>query len=275
MKRSFLAAVVAVVLALVGCVAVVLYVRDADARALAGQRAVKVLVVHKVIPAGTTGQQILDGHYTEQVTVPAATVPVDALSTVDKDLLNLAVTADQQPRQLLLRGAFDNPTVHSGGLSVPDGMLAVSVSLRVPAQVAGFVQPGSNVAVFDTFNVADGKGRVPAGDGLASSHDYDQATRLLLPKVQVLAIGGRGTPGAATQPQPAASGSSGGSSGSSLGGSSGQSDTTDVLITVAVTQDQAQRLVQAAQSGALYLALLGNGADVRPGDGIDNYSLFQ
>jgi pilus assembly protein CpaB len=269
MKRSVVAALVAVVLALVGCVAVLLYVRGADARALAGQRAVKVLVVHKVIPAGTTGKQIVDGGYTETVTVPASTVPVDALSTVDGDLLTLAVTSDQQPRALLLRGAFDSPTVHSGGLSVPDGMLAVSVSMRVPAQVAGYVQPGSNVAIFDTFNEAASKGRVPAGDGLAASHDYVQATRLLLPKVLVLAIGGRGTAGAATQPQPAASGAVSESSGS------GPSDSTEVLVTLAVSQDQAQRLVLATQSGALYLALLGNGADVRPGDGIDNYSLFQ
>ena len=101
MKRSVLAALVAVVLALVGCVAVVLYVRGADARALAGQRAVRVLVVHKLIPTGTTGQQIRDGGYTEPVTVPAATVPVDALSDLDSALLALAVTSDQQPRQLL------------------------------------------------------------------------------------------------------------------------------------------------------------------------------
>src|SRR5436305_6379639 len=274
MKRSFFAALVAVVLALVGCVAVVLYVKGADTRALAGQRAVRVLVVRKLIPAGTTGQQIHDGGYAETVTVPATTVPVDALSDLDVQLLTLAVSSDQQPRQLLLRGAFDSPTVHSGGLTIPDGMLAVSVSMRVPAQVGGYVQPGTDVAVFDTFNMAEGKGRVPAGDGLASSHDYNQATRLLLPKVQVLAIGGRGTPGAATAPQPAASGATGGGGlGSSRGG--GQSDTAEVLVTVAVTQDQAQRLVLAAQTGALYLALLGNGADVRPGDGIDNYSLFQ
>ncbi len=266
MKRSVVAALVAIVLALVGCAAVVLYVRGADARALAGQRAVTVLVVHKTIPAGTTGKQIVDGGYTEPVTVPASTVPADALSTVDGDLLTLAVTADQQPRQLLLRGAFDAPTVHSGGLSVPDGMLAVSVAMHVPAQVAGYVQPGSSVAIFDTFNVAEGKGRVPAGDGLSSSHDYDQATRLLLPKVTVLAIGGRGTPGAATSPQPVATGSGSGST---------QTQSDDVLVTLAVSQDQAQRLVLATQSGALYLALLGNGADVRPGDGIDNYSLFQ
>ena len=266
MKRGMLAAFVAVLLALVGCAAVLLYAHSADKRALAGQRAVQVLLARKAIPAGTTGQAIHDGKYTELVTMPAAAVPPDALSTLDDSLLTLSVTADVQPRQLLLRGAFGTVAPNRGGLNVPDGMLAISVSMRVPAQVAGYVQPGSVVAVFDTCNVAEGKGPapVPAGDGLASNHGYDQATRLLLPKVQVLAIGTR----PADKPSGAASSSGG------LGGGGGQSDAQSVLVTVAVDQDQAQRLVQAAQTGSLYLALLGNDTDPRPGTGTDNYSLF-
>jgi len=264
MKRGILAAFVAVLLALVGCAAVLLYAHGADNRALAGQKAVRVLVARKAIPAGTTGQAIRDGRYTELVTMPAATVPSDALPGLDDSLLTLSLTADAQPRQLLLRGAFGTPAPNRGGLNIPDGMLAVSVAMRIPAQVAGYVQPGSAVAVFDTFNVAEGKGPapVPAGDGLASNHAYDQATRLLLPKVQVLATGAR-TPD-----------KSSGSGGGLSGGGSAPADGQTVLVTVAVDQDQAQRLVQAAQTGSLYLALLGNTTDPRPGAGTDNYSLF-
>ena len=266
MRRALLAACVAVLLALVGCVAVTLYAKTADARALRGQRAVRVLVAHARIAAGTTGQSIRDGHEVDVVTVPAATVPADALSAIDDSLLTLAVSADQQPRQLLLRGAFGTPAGNSGGLAIPDGMLAVSVSMRMPAQVAGYVQPGSQVAVFDTFNVAEGKGTpagpVPAGDGLANNHGYDQATRLLLAKVRVLAVG---THAAADK----ASGGTGLS-----GSSSAQGDAQAVLVTVAASQDDAQRLVHAAQTGVLYLALLGAGTDPHPGAGTDNYSLF-
>ncbi len=265
MKRGMLAAVVAVLLALVGCAAVLVYAKGADNRALAGQKAVKVLIAAKGIPAGTTGQAIRDGKYAEVVTMPAGTVPADALAAIDDSLLSQAVTADQQPHQLLLRGAFGTPAPNRGGLDIPDGMLAVSVAMRMPAQVAGYVQPGSAVAVFDTFNIAEGKGPapVPAGDGLASNHAYDQATRLLLPRVQVLAIGARSTD--------KASGSGGGLTG---GGNSSSSDAQTVLVTVAVDQDQAQRLVQAAQTGYLYLGLLGNTTDPHPGPGTDNYSLF-
>jgi pilus assembly protein CpaB len=108
---------------------------------------------------------------------------------------------------------------------------------------------------------------VPAGDGLANSHDYNQATRLLLAKVQVLAIGVRGTSGAQTTAQPAG--------GLTASAAPAPPDAAAVLVTLAVNQDQAQRLIQAAQSGALYLALLGNTTDVQPGDGVDNYTLFQ
>jgi pilus assembly protein CpaB len=266
MKRGVLAAFVAVVLALVGCAAVLLYAHGADKRALAGQKAVRVLVARKDIPAGTTGQAIRDGRYAEEVTMPAAAVPPDALAAIDDSLLTLAVTADEQPRQLLLRGAFGAPAPNRGGLKIPDGMLAVSVAMRVPAQVAGYVQPGAAVAVFDTFNVAEGKGPapVPAGDGMASNHGYDQATRLLLPKVQVLAVGPRSPD--------KASGSSG--SGGGLTGGSAPADGQSVLVTVAVDQDQAQRLVLAAQTGSLYLALLGDRTDPRAGTGTDNYALF-
>src|SRR5436190_9147059 len=229
MKPALLAACVAIVLALVGCVAVALYAKGSDARALRGQQAVRVLVAHAKIPAGTTGQQVRDGHLADLVTVPATSVSPDALSVVDDDLLTLAVTADQQPRQLLLRGAFGAPAANSGGLTIPDGQLALSVAMRVPAQVAGYVQPGAAVAVFDTFNVAEGHtgGPVPAGDGLASNHAYDQATRLLLPKVKVLAVGARAAEKAGGAALTSGSGNSGG-------------DAQTVLVTVAVSQDQAQ-----------------------------------
>jgi pilus assembly protein CpaB len=253
---------------LVGCGAVLIYAKGADNRALAGQKAVTVLVARKSIPAGTTGQTIRDGGYTEAVTMPAATVPPDALGVIDHSLLTQAVTADQQPRQLLLRGSFGTPGPNRGGLNIPDGMLAVTVAVRMPSEVAGYLQPGAAVAVFDTFNVAEGKGTapVPAGDGLASNHAYDQATRLLLPRVQVLATG----PRSADRP----AGSTNSAGGLSGGGTGSQSDVQPVMVTVAVDQDQAQRLVQAAQTGSLYLGLLGNATDPHPDPGTDNYSLF-
>lgn len=75
MKRSVVAVSLAAVLALIGCAAVLVYVRGADSRALAGKRAVSVLVAAKRIPAGTTGAQIRTGGYVEAVSTPSPRYP--------------------------------------------------------------------------------------------------------------------------------------------------------------------------------------------------------
>ena len=259
MKRTVAAVIVAVVLALVGSVAVLLYARASDARALAGQQAVHVLVAAKRIPAGTTGKAIREGGFVEQVVMPASSVPKDAISAIDGDLDALAVTSEVGRRQLVLREAFGAPKELTGGLALPDGKVAVTVEVGGAADVAGHVEPGAKVAVFDTFTLADGDGRVPAGDGLASKREYVQATRLLLPSVEVLAVGARVVAEA---------------DGSSNDAATKRSAVTKVMITVAVTQAEAEKLVLAATTGSLYLALLNGSSTVRPGAGVDNHSLF-
>jgi pilus assembly protein CpaB len=263
MRRRLLAVLVAVVLAVAGCIAIVAYVRAADRRALAGREAVWTLVASKRIPAGTTGAQIRDGGYTERVAMPAATVPADGIETIDDQLAALAVTADLQPRQLLLRGMFGESTRVSGGLALPDGKLAVSVEMTAAARVAGFVRPGSKVAVFDTFTVRDGKGRVPSGTRLADNYAYNHATRVLLPRVEVLGVGERGTAGAATS-TPAGEAATAKDTKAGL----------TVLVTLAANQDEAERLIHASLTGSLSFALLDDTATIEPGPGVDNNSLF-
>lgn len=265
MRRRLLALLVAVVLAAAGCVAVVAYVRGADRRALAGRQAVWTLVATKRIPAGTTGAQIRDGGYAERVAMPAATVPANSVEKIDDQLAALAVTADLQPSQLLLRGMFGESTRVSGGLALPDGKLAVSVEMTAAGRVAGFVRPGSKVAVFDTFTVRAGQGRVPSGTRLADNYDYNHATRVLLPRVEVLAVGERGTTGAAT---------------STPDGETATKDAKDakagltVLVTLVASQDEAEKLVHGSLTGTLSFALLDDTATIEPGAGVDNNTLF-
>jgi pilus assembly protein CpaB len=268
MTRRLLTLVVAVLLAGLGTIAVVGYVRSADDRALAGREAVTVLVAAQRIPAGTTADRIRAGRMAQPITVPASTVPDDALEQLDTGLSQLVVTADVQPRQLLLRGQFGKATTVTGGLPLPTGTMAVSVALATPQHVAGYVRPGASIAIFDTFTLAEGKGHVPAGDKLEPRHDFVQGTRVLLPRVQVVAVGAYGNGGVTSAPGAART-----SSGEST--SDGKTAEETLLVTVAVTQDQAERLVHAAQTGSLYLALLTDSSDVRPGEGVDNYTLFR
>src|SRR6185369_9849400 len=58
MQRRVIAAIAAVLLAGIGAVLLYSYVNTADKRAMAGQEATSVLVVTKVVPAGTPSESI-------------------------------------------------------------------------------------------------------------------------------------------------------------------------------------------------------------------------
>jgi pilus assembly protein CpaB len=260
MTRRIIGVLLAIVLAIIGTGAVLLYVRTASNTVAAGQKAVHILVAKARIPAGTTGERIRSQGLVEDVVMPAASVPDDALSQVPGDLDKLVVTADVQARQILLRGMFGQATRLSGGLDIPEGMVAVSVAINISQQVGGFVRPGSQIAVFDTFK-ADTSGRVSSGN---TGTGGNRATRVLLPRVEVIAVGTFGSDGVtANQVQ------QNGDQTSTAKSTGGQ-----IVVTVAVTQNDAERLIHATQTGQLYFALLTDSSDVKPGPGVDNSSLF-
>jgi len=146
-------------------------------------------------------------------------------------------------------------------------------------QVAGFVVPGAKIAIFDSFNAVDGKTPIPSGEKLSFSRDAVQTTRILFPSVEVIAVGTRGAPNAATSDtvnQTATSGVAGTGTGTGTGAANGpqSSDGGSLLVTVAVDQAEAERLVHAVQTGTLYLALVNDATKVSPGPGVNNKSLF-
>lgn len=253
MKRRLLTIALTLLLAAVGTVAVLLYVRNADARALAGKRAVPVVVADKRVPAGTSAGAALRNGLLRMEKMPAETVPQNALGEIGADLAKLVVTADVQAGQLLLKPMFAAVKPTSAGLPIPEGKVAVSIELGAPQRVAGYVKAGSQIAVFDTHTVMDEKSRMPSGAGLEKQHESTQVTRLLLPKVEVLALG--------TPPVPNAK----------AGEGSGQAG---VLVTVAATQAEAERLIQRAQFGTLHLALLTDSSQIARGNGTDSRSVF-
>ena len=252
MKRNVVAIAVGVVLAMLGSLAVLVYVRSADSRALAGKRAVSVLVATKRVPAGTTGARIRTGGYVEVVSMPRTAVPVDAMSAIDTSLEKLAVNADLQPRQLLLRGSFGAPTATTGGLALPEGKIAVSI--QAAGTAGGFVRPGAQVAIFDSFST-DPKSNIPDGERLTSGKDTHQVTRVLLPRVEVIAVGDKtasATEATDSDTPPAAG----------------------ATLTVAVNQQEAERLIHVLQTGTLYFALLDESSEITPGPGVNNTNLF-
>ena len=242
MTRRLLAIAVAIVLAAAGTAGVLWYAFSADSRAQARiSNPVTVAIATQAIPAGTTGAAIKARKLVRLEKMPRDAVPSDVLGDIGADQTELVLTSNIAAGQLLTAANFGNRTQVSSGLALPAGKMAVTVQTGAPEQVAGYVQQGSRVAMFLTYKVTNGSGE----------ETRIRRTRVLLPDVEVLAVG------AYTR--------NGGNAADGGGGSNGS-----LLVTVAVNQAEAERLIQGLNVGSLYLGLLTDSTTVKPGPGVDN-----
>jgi pilus assembly protein CpaB len=241
MDRRKVLLVVAAVIAALGTLLVFLYVRGADTRADQRYDAVQVLRVVKQINSGETidaaqaAGKIVTGSVSQKDLLP------NALSSTDPVAGKVATTAIY-PGEQLVSSKF-GATGSTSGLSIPPGKVAMSVNLTDPARVAGFVNPGDKVAIFMT------------GAGASGSF-----SRLLLPNVQVIGVGATTTVATKTTDD------------------AGQATTDQLpktLLTVAVAQPEAERLLYATANGELAFALLNNDSKVAPSGGVTATNLFR
>lgn len=268
MSRRITTISLALVMALIGTILVVVYVGRADARALEGVQTVAVLVAKQPLAKGLTVRQAQDAKLLATEQLPKKTVPAGALTAFAPTDAELVFASDVTPGEILQRPRLTTAAaiVKDEGLVIPDGKLALSVALEDPAKVAGFVKPGSQIAVFDSYNVFEGNqggSWTPSGDRLSEAFPVNKATRILLSRITVLAVGET----TAGTPKPTKSEDKGDSA------AAAPQLLTTTLLTVAVTQREAEKLVHGIQTGSLYLGLLGK-AEVKPGAGVDNRNLF-
>lgn len=231
--------VAAAVIAVLGTLLVVAYVRSANSRAADQYHAVRVLRVVKQINQGETvadaqaSGAIAPGDVAQSSLLSGA---LTELSTINNDV---ALTT-LYPGEQVVAAKFGT-SQSSTALTIPKGMIAISVSLTDPTRVASFVNPGNAVAIF--LNGVAGRG--------------GSYSRMLLPKVQVIAVGSTSTlPNQSTNPA--------------------QTTTSlpSTLLTFAVTQQQAEKIFFAQSQGTLSLALLNGQSQVAPGPGINAANLF-
>jgi pilus assembly protein CpaB len=265
MNKRILVGVAALLLAVIGTAAVLVYARGADRRALQGQEAIGAYVVRKDVPAGTTARKAIDDGLITKGLIEAKGVPEGALTSVDSSYENLVATSELQPGELVLQSRFSTQAAVDGRIVVPEGKMAISVALDDPSHVGPFLTVGSHVAIFDTFNVQSflGNAAVPAGDHLQDQHGYIRSTRVLVPDVTILAIGTT-----TTKPD-----SDKAKNSSDMQLASNDSNTT-TLLTMAVTQDQATRIIHGERTGTMTFALLGVDAAPTVGTGVDDRRLF-
>ena len=256
MNRRIALVAVAVVLALVGTFAVYNYAHHADQRAIAKTRSVTVLVAQKGVPAGTSWGDVLKGNYLQQEKVPVDSAPSSAISSLAASVpVEEVATADISAGQIVLRQTFGEKSVTTGILAIPAGKLAISVTMASNADVAGFVQNGSEIAIFSTFKLAPAKTSTASKAAVGGADLY--ATKLLFARVDVVATS-QAPPGDLNGSKANANGNAGG-----------------VLVTLALTQAQAERIILAQQVGQLYLGLLSNTSVTAADGGVTNVAAFK
>jgi pilus assembly protein CpaB len=227
--RRILAALAALVLALVGTVVLVAYVRGADARALAGVQTVPVLVVDQPVAAGTPGDQLADLVRTELL--PAKAAAPGRVTDLD-ELAGTEATVDLQPGEQLLAARFAAPDERGAGTpELPDGDQEISVLLEPQRAVGGRLTAGDTVGVYVSIDGQDGG-----------------VTHAVLHGVLVTQV--QGAPVAAETDTAAAEDS---------GASAAPSQS--LLITLAVTAEEAEPIVFGMEHGTLWLSLEPEGVD--------------
>ena len=246
MNRRISLLVVAALVAALGAGLVFAYVNGVNDRALRNQHAVYVQVAKTLIPTGTTAADAESHASFELKKFARDSVVPGALGRNDLSLISgKQALAPIFPGQQIMAVQWGTLGTTSE-LPLKPGQVAVSVKLDDPNRVAGFVQPGSNVAVFATVN--------PIGGGNAS-----QTTRVLLPTAQVVAVGP--TTFATTSTKTAS-------------GATNTESLPKAILTLGLGQRDAQRLILASQTGTLYFALLSGNTTLNPGVVVNQLNLF-
>jgi pilus assembly protein CpaB len=231
----------AVLLAVLGTGLVLAYVHKANTRALEGMHAVTVIVAQKAMPSGTpAGVALQDGTLGSQK-LPASAVPADAVRSITRANENLVSSTPLQPGQLLLHPMLVTATHATAGIAIPPDTVAVTVQLCVQEAVGGYVTAGSIVALFDTYPIGGGGNIEETCEGTHQVQSNSALrTRIVLTHAEVLSVGAAPTHSVA-------------SGISSLSNSVAQGTE---LVTLAVSQDDADRLIQVVRIGMPYLVLV-------------------
>jgi pilus assembly protein CpaB len=231
MARRTILLCVAVVVAALGTAMIVLYVQGIDARAAEGQTRVSVLTATAKIKPGETVADAQAAGKLAKTEVVRDDMMEGALSSTAsiEDQVSLGTVF---PGQQIISQQF-GAAGSQETLTIPDDKLAISVELTDPARVAGFVNPGSEVAIF-----ASGDPEMYKPDG--STVKLSPYTRLLLPNVEVIGVGDTSMASRTT---------------TSGDGKQTTEEIPRTILTVAVDQEQAERLIYAARNGDLAFAL--------------------
>lgn len=188
MKRRVVTVALAVLLAIIGIVAVLAYVHKANQRAVEGLKAVRVLVANQPIPAGTSVSAAQSGRMLTSRKEPLSSVPSDYVPSVTTDISDLVISLPMQQGQLLERIILVPRGQVTAAIAIPSGKVAVGIELCLEEDVAGYVEPGEHVAAFGTYVGATGSLQQSCDPTRPVQSGVSPNTRIVLPSVQVLSV---------------------------------------------------------------------------------------
>ncbi|WP_416953131.1 Flp pilus assembly protein CpaB [Nocardioides sp. T5] len=235
MARRSTLLIVAVLIAALGTAMIVLYVRGIDDRATQGQELVEVLTATAVIEAGETVTAAQEAGKFEAKQVRREDMVSGALDSTES-IADLVALGTVYPGEQVISDRFG--TIGSiESLVIPDDKMAISIELTDFERVAGFVNPGSEVAIFGS--AASPIRRLPDG----TEQTLPAVTRIVLTRVPVIGVGTTSVTSTTTTT------------------GEGEQVVTEAvprtILTVAVTQEEAEKLVLADRTTELTFALLG------------------
>jgi pilus assembly protein CpaB len=246
MNRRTVLLLSAALVAVLGTALVFLYVKGADNRA--EQRFETVEVLRAVAPI-EKGESIDDAASSGKLALePVAKNDVLANHQTDtEELAGLVATTTIYPGEQIVSDKFAQAAealAAKSALDVPKGDIAISVNLTDPGRVAGFLNPGSEVAVIFTGTDAGGLG----------------FSRMLLPQVTVIGVGSTTTTTKTT---------------TTAEGEQTTAEIPQTLLTLSVSKEEAEKVTFAATQGEVVLGLRTPDSAVKPGQGVTFANVFK
>jgi pilus assembly protein CpaB len=251
MARRSVLLLVAALIALAGTAMIVLYVQGIDARATAGQELVKVLVATEAIDTGESVADAQEAGKIDTAEVRRADMVDGSLSSTSS-ISELVATGAIYPGEQLIAKKFGN-LGDTQTLVIPDDKMAVSVELTDFERIAGFVNPGNEVAIFAT--ALEPVRLLPDG----KEQKLGSSTRIVLTRVPVLGVGTTSVTSRTTQ---------------SEDGDTATEEVARTIMTLAVSQDEAEKLIMADRSSELNFALLTDDSSVETGAGVGLAAIY-
>ncbi|MCC2594133.1 hypothetical protein LKO27_12020 [Tessaracoccus sp. OS52] len=236
MGRRVIPAVVAVVLFLVAAALVASYVVNADKRASAELEPTPVLVVTQPIPEG---EAAVLGTNVELRELPLTAIPPDAVSDIE-DLDDRVASTDLLVGEQVLESRFISPeSVTGDDVEVPEELAQVTIALDAQRTLGSRLKAGDTVGVNISYIV-----RHVGVPGEFVREDEDDSTyaitdailhKVLVTRVQTGVVAEEGQVEAIAEAP---------------------------LITLAVSAQDAQRVIWAAEYGTIWLSLERETTDV-------------